>query len=239
MKIASFCAFLLLCTPVIAQSQEKNTEIFNPLVTDQDTDTESGTTDANNKDIDTAKQLAASGRQNFGGIDFGIGVSMSYDLGNNDRVSDAVITNDVVRVTRTENIRARIVLESHYFATPTFSNSRRAREAEFCADFVNDPVKHDNCMSAQKNFGIGPFVALQPGGEKVIDAIGMGIMIGLRRGIDRASSFNLGVGIFYDVDTRILGNGFVEDQPPPAGETEVRFRRQSQSGLLFISSYTF
>ncbi len=186
-----------------------------------------------------AKEKAASGRQNFGGLDFGIGVSMSYDLGNNDRVSDAVITNNVVRVTRTENIRARIVLESHYFATPTFNRTRRAREAAFCAEFAGDPVKYDNCMSAQKNFGIGPFVALQPGGEKVIDAIGLGVMVGLRRGADRASSFNLGVGIFYDVDTRILGNGFVEDQPPPAGETEVRFRRQSQSGLLFISSYSF
>ena len=135
--------------------------------------------------------------------------------------------------------RARIVLESHYFATPTFSSTRRAREEAFCADFRPDPVKYDNCLSAQKNFGIGSFVALQPGGEKVIDAIGLGVMVGLRRGTDRASSFNLGVGIFYDVDTRILGNGFVEDQPPPAGETEVRFRRQSQSGLLFISSYSF
>ncbi len=187
----------------------------------------------------TDKEKAASGRQNFGGLDFGIGVSMSYDLGNNDRVSDAVITNNIVRVTRTENIRARIVLESHYFATPTFSSTRRAREAAFCASFNDDPVKYDNCMSAQKNFGIGPFVALQPGGEKVIDAIGLGVMVGFRRGTDRASSFNLGVGIFYDVDTRILGNGFVEDQPPPAGETDVRFRRQSQSGLLFISSYSF
>lgn len=187
----------------------------------------------------TAQEKAASGRQNFGGLDFGIGVSMSYDLGNNDRVSDAVIANNVVRVTRTENIRARIVLESHYFATPTFSKTRREREEAFCADFTADPVRYDNCLSAQKNFGIGPFVALQPGGEKVIDAIGLGVMVGLRRGVDRASSFNLGVGIFYDVDTRILGNGFVEDQPPPAGETEVRFRRQSQSGLLFISSYSF
>ncbi|KQM43120.1 hypothetical protein ASE57_13580 [Sphingomonas sp. Leaf11] len=186
-----------------------------------------------------AKEKAASGRQNFGGLDFGIGVSMSYDLGNNDRVSDAVITNNIVRVTRTENIRARIVLESHYFATPTFSSTRRVREEAFCASFRGNPVQYDNCMSAQKNFGIGPFVALQPGGEKVIDAIGLGVMVGLRRGADRASSFNLGVGIFYDVDTRILGNGFVEDKPPPAGETEVRFRRQSQSGLLFISSYSF
>lgn len=61
------------------------------------------------------KAAAASGTQNFGGIDFGVGLSMSYDLGNNDRVLDASIVDGIVRVDRTENIRARAVLELHKF----------------------------------------------------------------------------------------------------------------------------
>ncbi len=186
-----------------------------------------------------AKTAAASGKQNFGGIDFGIGIAMSYDLGNNDRVRDATIVDGLVRVNRTENIRARLILESHFFATPTFSATRRAEDEAYCADFRGDANAYRNCRASLKDFGIGPFVALQPGSDKVIDAIGAGVMIGFRRGEDRTASFNLGIGVFYDVDTQILGDGFVENAPPPGGETEVRFRRQSQSGLLLMSSYTF
>ncbi len=186
-----------------------------------------------------AKEAATSGTQNFGGIDFGIGISMTYDLGKNERVRDATIVDGIVRVTHAENVRARVVLESHYFFTPTLSAARREEADSYCADVKHDPVQYRNCRSSLKDFGIGPFVALQPGSDKVIDAIGAGVMVGMRRGTDRASSLNFGVGIFYDVDTQILGNGFKDDQPPPGNEVEVRFRRQSQSGILFLSSFSF
>ncbi|KQN07587.1 hypothetical protein [Sphingomonas sp. Leaf25] len=185
------------------------------------------------------KAAAGSGKQNFSGVDFGIGLSMSYDLGNNDRVLDASIVDGVVRVNRTENIRARVVLELHHFWTPTFSASQRAADHGYCQDFGTGSREYKNCRSALADFGIGPFIAFQPGSDKVIDAIGAGVLVGLRRGDDRKSSFNLGIGVFYDVDAQILGKGFVENQPPPGNETEVRFRRQSQSGLLFLSSYSF
>lgn len=185
------------------------------------------------------KAAAASGKQNFSGVDFGIGLSMSYDLGNNDRVLDAAIVDGVVRVNRTENIRARVVLELHHFWTPRLSKAQYAADNAYCADFKQGSREYENCMSALADFGVGPFVAFQPGSDKVIDAIGAGMMVGFRRGDDRKSSFNLGIGVFYDVDAQILGKGFVENQPPPGNETEVRFRRQSQSGLLFLSSYSF
>lgn len=186
-----------------------------------------------------AKAAAASGKQNFGGIDFGIGISMSYDLGNHDRVREATIVDGIVRVAHTDNIRARLILEWHYFFTPTFSNQRRVEDEAYCAGFRSDATQYRNCRASLKDFGIGPFVALQPGSDKVIDAIGAGLMVGFRRTDVRTSSFNLGIGIFYDVDTQILGDGFAENRPPPGSETEVRFRRQSQSGLLLMSSYTF
>ncbi len=185
------------------------------------------------------KAAAASGKQNFSGVDFGIGLSMSYDLGNNDRVLDAAIVDGVVRVNRTENIRARVVLELHHFWTPTFGAAQRTADDAYCADFGRRTREYKNCRSALADFGVGPFIAFQPGSDKVIDAIGAGAMVGFRRGDDRKSSFNLGIGVFYDVDAQILGKGFVEDKPPPGNETEVRFRRQSQSGLLFLSSYSF
>ncbi len=209
----------------------------------QDADPPPGKAAADRKLLDQqaieAKEAATSGTQNFGGIDFGIGISMTYDLGKNERVRDATIVDGIVRVTHAENVRARVVLESHYFFTPTLGATRRKEADDYCADVKHDPVQYRNCRSSLKDFGIGPFVALQPGSDKVIDAIGAGVMVGLRRGTDRASSLNFGIGIFYDVDTQILGNGFEDDQPPPGNEVEVRFRRQSQSGILFLSSFSF
>ncbi len=179
-----------------------------------------------------------TGRQKFGGIDFGIGIAFSYDLGNNDRIKDADIVGGLLRVKHTDNVRARLILESHYFFTPKlvrFGNYTGA----YCSDFLDYPEQHEDCTARRKNFGIGPFMAIQPGGSTIIDAIGAGIMLGFRRREEKASSFNIGIGVLYDLDTQILGDGFVENAPPPGGETEVRFRRQSQSGLLLMSSYTF
>ncbi|WP_230772659.1 hypothetical protein [Sphingomonas sp. Leaf4] len=179
-----------------------------------------------------------TGRQRFGGIDFGIGVAFSYDLGNNDRVKEAEIVNGIVRVTHTENIRARLILESHYFFTPKsalFSNYTGAN----CAGYTGYPDQYEDCTSRRKTFGIGPFMAVQPGSDNIIDAIGAGVMLGFRRREEKSASFNIGIGVLYDVDTQILGEGFVENGAPPIGETQVRFRRQSQSGLLIMTSYSF
>jgi len=179
-----------------------------------------------------------TGRQKFGGIDFGIGIAFSYDLGNNRRVKSAEIVDGLLRVTQTENVRARLILESHYFFTPLLPFTQNyAGVACYAYQTGSDP--YDDCIAKRKNFGIGPFMAIQPGTDNVIDAIGAGLMFGFRRREDQGSSFNIGIGVLYDVDTQILGDGFVENRPPPGNETEVRFRRQSQSGLLVMTSYTF
>ncbi|MEH3041116.1 MAG: hypothetical protein PGN21_13720 [Sphingomonas paucimobilis] len=184
--------------------------------------------------------LAASetGRQKFGGIDFGIGVAFTYDLGNNERIREATIVDNIVRVTRTENVRARLILESHYFFTPRhtlFGNYGGAH----CDTLKDYPDQYDDCVARWKNFGIGPFMAIQPGTDNIIDAIGAGVMIGFRRREEKSASFNIGIGVLYDVNTQILGDGFVENQAPPGTEKEVRFRRGSQSGLLIMTSYSF
>jgi hypothetical protein len=64
-------------------------------------------------------------------------------------------------------------------------------------------------------------------------------MFGLRRPGDGSGSFNLGVGVLYDMNVRTLGDGIVENQPLPAGETEIRYKERSQSGLMILSSYSF
>jgi hypothetical protein len=202
------------------------------------------TTDAGGTTVTTAPYTPAAlagnetGRQKFGGIDFGIGIAFSYDLGHHQRVKDAAIVDDLVRVTRTENVRARLILESHYFFTPRIAGLGNYTGAH-CAEMKDYPDQYDDCVARRKNMGIGPFMAIQPGTDNIIDAIGAGVMIGFRRREEKSASFNIGIGVLYDVDTQILGDGFVENQPPPGNETEVRFRHGSQSGLLIMTSYSF
>lgn len=87
-------------------------------------------------------------------------------------------------------------------------------------------------------WGIGPFVALQPGTANIIDAIGTGIMIGARRSSTGNDSFNLGIGAMVDINARTLGNGILEDQPLPEGDA-IRYKQRSQLGILLMSSYSF
>lgn len=172
-----------------------------------------------------------SGKQKFGGIDFGVGIAFSYDLGRNDRIQEAELVNGIVRVTRSDNVRARMFLETHYFFTPTREDGVERL-----------PIFGLENTQTEKTWGWGPFIALQPGSDSIIDAIGAGFMIGLRRageGNEGKDSFNIGLGVLYDLDTKILGDGIVENQPLPTGETEIRFKRRDQSGLLVLSSYSF
>lgn len=172
------------------------------------------------------------GKQDFGGIEFGIGLAFTYDLGKRDRIKDARLVgpNNVVRATHVENLRARIILESHYLFTPQGSL------------FGLRNVRQDENTWARREWGFGPFVAIQPGTDNVIEAVGAGLMLGFRRPSENpnsSDSFNIGVGVMYDLNAQVLGDGIFENQPLPADESEVRFRRQSQSGLLIMTSYSF
>lgn len=175
----------------------------------------------------------ATGRQNFGGLDLGIGLSFTADLGNIDRISKASVVAGTVRVDDQNDNRARIMLESHYFFTPCnfrlFGLRNGCDEAEK-GKFVARPK--------DARWGIGPFVAIQPGTDNIIDAIGMGIMIGARRE-GGTQSFNLGFGLVVDPDTRVLGDGIIANQPLPMGETDVRYRETSQKGFLILTSFSF
>lgn len=172
-------------------------------------------------------------KQKFGGIEFGIGVSFTADLGSRDRIGEAMLDpNGIVRIKDENNGRARIMLESHYFFTPCRAFVFRSLGENSCTRGKPDPDKTE--------WGFGPFIALQPGGEEnVIEAIGMGLMVGFRKNPATTQSFNFGIGYVVDPNTRVLGDGIVQDQPLPAGETEIRYKETSQSGLLFLASFSF
>jgi opacity protein-like surface antigen len=174
-----------------------------------------------------------NGDSSLGGIKFGAGIGFTYDLGTHDRIKAATVANGIVRVTEEDNVRARLLLESHYFFLPN---------ATFFGLKPND-------------WGVGPFIALQGGPEDIVQGVGGGLMIGLKRvrtdpdsrgGVPDGksadvdgSSFNLGFGVFYDLGVQTLGDGIAANQPLPPGETEIRFAKRSQSGFIILSSFAF
>lgn len=159
----------------------------------------------------------ADAKQKFGGIEFGVGISLTADIGSQDRVVKGSVVNGIVRADQTDNSKARIMLESHYFFTP----EKRV--------FGLEP----------NMWGVGPFVALRPGSDDIIDAIAFGGMIGFRRAEDSTSSFNIGIGLVIDPNVQILGEGITLNKPLPDGETDIRFRQTSQKGVLGMVSFSF
>lgn len=181
-------------------------------------------------DVATAVATGAVTKQKFGGLEFGVGIGFTYDLGNRDRIKGAELVNGIVRATQTDNARARLLFESHYFFLPN---------SKFLTLEAGD-------------WGLGPFVAFQGGSDNVVQGFGGGIMLGLKRlktgtgtpfakaaAAADASSFNIGLGGFYDFDVQTLGDGLRVNQPLPAGETAVRFTKRSQFGLLLLTSFSF
>ncbi len=160
----------------------------------------------------------AEEKRDFAGLKFGVGLSLTMDTGKNDRVNEANVVNDIVRVTEDSNDIPRIMLESHYFFKPdvTFMKAVKA-----------------------ENWGHGPFVALQPGTEDIIEAISLGWMFGFKREDSKTNSWNIGIGMVVDPNVKILGDGIEENQPLPTGETEVRLKETSQWGIIILTSFSF
>ena len=164
-----------------------------------------------------------SGQESFAGLNFGVGLSLTHDLGDNDRVGGASVVNGIVRVNDENNHVARIMLESHYF----FSGKKSLNV--WGTDIEVEPER----------WGVGPFVAVQPGNDEIIEAIGLGIMWGFKKDRDDDSSWNIGIGAVVDPNVQVLGKGIENNQRLPEGETEIRFREKSQIGALVLVSFGF
>jgi len=156
-------------------------------------------------------------KNDFEGINFGVALSLTMDTGKHDRVESAELVNGIVRVTEEKNDIPRVMLETHYFFTP---------DCKF--------LGHRPGM-----WGLGPFVGVQNGSNEIIESIGGGLMLGFRRNVKDTDSFNIGIGIIVDPSVKILGDGIEENKPLPPGETEIRYKKDSQWGALIMVSYAF
>ncbi|HXH53737.1 MAG TPA: hypothetical protein VNH53_09970 [Sphingomicrobium sp.] len=136
----------------------------------------------------------------------GFGAAVVMDFGDKPRVEDATLVNGVVRVNRDSNTSIR----------PMFD--------------VHAPL-----WDLGKDVKAGPFLGAQFSKEQLIDSLGAGMMVNVPTGA-AGTKLNFGLGLVLDPNVRTLGNGIVEDQPLPAGETEIRYRNTGKFGLLFMTS---
>ncbi|MCP3735701.1 hypothetical protein M9979_12535 [Sphingomonas sp. RP10(2022)] len=155
--------------------------------------------------------------RDFGGLALGTGLSLTVDLGTRDRIAEATVVDGIVRIKKSNNTPARLLFESHYLFKPQF-----------------DLLGVESDM-----WGVGPFVAIQPGDKEVINAIGLGVMLAFRREPTKTDSFNLGFGVIIDPDVQLLGDGIEANKPLPTGETMIRYREDSQIGLMAMASFSF
>lgn len=157
-------------------------------------------------------------KKDFLGLGLGVGLSLTLDKGDRDRITEVVLDpNGIVRIINEDNDIARVMLEVHHFFQPGIFRDDRDKGL----------------------WGWGPFIAIQPGGGEIIDAIAGGLMIGFRYDKESSKSFNLGVGYVVDPNTKVLGDGILPNQPLPDGEVEIRLKETSQHGILVLGSFSF
>ena len=156
---------------------------------------------------------SATATKQFYGVSFGIAPSVLF--GGPEEVRAASIVDQggtpVVQVTESRDDTTAVLLETHYFFQPKK---------------ILDTYE----------WGFGPFLGIQVTEDDILQGIGFGGMIGFRYAEDSSRSFNIGFGVFLDEDVQTLASGFSDGQPPPTGETQVRFDKEDAwRGVLMFS----
>ena len=186
------------------------------------------------------------GTTNWGGLGWGIGVAADFAISEAIGLPTHPIVNGLVRVNDTSgNVGVGFVLEAHYFfrdwLIPSLANGCTAAQVS-AYSFV--------CTDA----AVGPFVTIEVGGGSSatpaangpITAFALGAMVGFRH-LDptkvadnkTTSSWNFGIGLRVDPRAQVLGDGFIANQPPPPGETAIRYRTEPRYGIMLLSSFSF
>lgn len=191
------------------------------------------------------------------GLGFGLGYSLSIPL--NHKINDGYeIVNSVLNVTSERWAIASIVLESHYFFPLRRDGEIKFKDTliktmsaylEKIGDFkASDQEKEDarkkyiladeafQEIKGRRTIGMGPFLCIIPGTENLLKAIGVGGMVGFRRGLT-SNSLNFGIGIVAYSAMNFLVDGINDKDSIANGYKPVK--SGVVWGPLFISSFSF
>lgn len=202
---------------------------------------------------DAAKTEEAT--KDFLGLKWGAGIGVMGSFGGDVAVEKASVdANKIVRVDEEGDMRPQMFLEMHVFLNPQARQWRwyqKGKEATRMANVMGvtrtprqDKDKKTFTPGAPKMpdpplMGFGPFIALQSSDNKVVDAFTVGAMWGVRKGPKESASVNIGLGLSFDPSVQVLGGGLKENDPLPANETAVRFKKEGRFGWALMTSFTF
>ena len=160
---------------------------------------------------------ATEGQKNFMGMNFGVGVGVSYS--SKEWVNTATVQPDgTVLVTEQHKQLPRVILEAHYYGVCQ-------KRLSACDDGT---------------FGIGPFFGLAATGD-ALDAFALGLMFGWKDSSAAASGggFSIGIGAVLDKNFKELAPGWADGQPAPGGQTTVPLVTSSRWSPLLFFTKTF
>lgn len=175
------------------------------------------------KTAEKALEIGQRAEKDFAGLHFGVGVGFTRTFGR-DRIDTAINDNGIVRIDGEKNAIPRVMLETHFFMTP-----KQWGEFFHRWNYSKDEEGH---------FGIGPFIGIQPGNDQIIQAIAAGVMVGFKDPMwkDANHSWNFGIGISLEPNSKTLGDGLQPNQPVPSG-VAVRTQTRSLAGFTALLSY--
>jgi hypothetical protein len=187
----------------------------------------------------------------FLGLKWGLGIGVIGGFGGDRAVEKASIINGVVRVEEEGNLRPQSFLEMHVFLDRKARDWRWYQQGKAAAQMAKSrgvtrkPTEEGKklttptwpTMPDPPLWGFGPFIALQSSDKKVIDALSLGVMWGLRKDPQSSVSLNVGIGLSFDPSVQVLGGGLKDGQK--TAETEVRFKKEGRFGWALMASFTF
>jgi len=152
---------------------------------------------------------------------FGIGLSVSANLGKERSIEEAQLVNGTVRVTSERQVTPRLMLERHWYLSEGWD------------------TKHEDGTLSNTKFRQGFFVGVSLlGDKKMMDAVSVGWLVGFKPNSNDKATHNLGLGIAVEPYSRVLGDGIEKNKPLPQGETSIRYKETNRTALIFFYTYT-
>jgi hypothetical protein len=145
--------------------------------------------------------------------DWGVGLALIRN--SKKAISDASIVptpGGLVRANQASTYEASLLVARHFYP---FRNERKK-----CGVPASDAIFWRDCLGAMVGVGLGSSSA----NSQLINFVGVGLTMGGGIGNDPASAWHFGFGVGRKFNVKTLGDGFVENAAPPAGETQVRYK---------------
>jgi hypothetical protein len=152
-------------------------------------------------------------------------------------ITDAEVIGGKVRARYSSRQESAILLATHFYP---FNQQRSCYESSTEFNRQRDPAVLDRALGFVRNC-VGGMVAVglptsNAGGGPALSFAGIGLSIG--GGVRGNSQLNwhFGFGVGRKFNVRTLGEGWVVDEAPPAGETEVRYQNiDTEAPFIFFT----